>query len=334
MNAPLDTLDLVYRRYVWAQRLLDAAVEAASALGVDRHQVAVTFENALMRELLDVPRPRPVDLFQRLTAPSLVDVMPFAKVPEDQRESLADALLDVVRRAPLEWAMDASPPEVALEDGHIRVGDARITRNHWVDRLIELASRDVGAELGLRAVAASNLRYATIYAKTRHIGPPQAVYDDFYDWGVRHEGFASPFNARLLGKPDAWFYSAFPETDRVFGSRGSFFHAPDPRTEPQFEGAWCLDPPFIDATMDRVVDVIDAWDAKGEGPTVLLIGPASYTPRIEADEIVTLQGGFHVYEGLAGTTHPLPVDVNVWRFGAMEAFSADRIREGYTPKTP
>jgi hypothetical protein len=327
MNAPLDTLDLIYRRYVWSQRLLDAAANVAAGHGVSRDAVSVTLENALMRELLDVPRARPVDLFQRLTATSLTDAMPFAGIPESARDGLSAGLIEAIRRAPLAWAMDATPPEVSLHDGHIEVGDAQIPRNHWVDRLIDLASDTLGAELGLRTVAACNLRYATIYAKTRHIGPPQVVYDDFYDWGVRHEGFASPFNARLLGKKDAWFYSAFVDTDRVFGSRGSFFDSADPSVG----GAWCVDPPFLDATLDRVVDVIDDWDALNDGPTVLLIGPASYTPRLRADEIVTLKAGVHVYEGLAGTTRPLPVDVNVWRFGAMDGFSADRILEGYTP---
>jgi phosphorylated CTD-interacting factor 1 len=43
----------------------------------------------------------------------------------------------------------------------------------------------------------------------------QALRDDF---GVRHECFASPLNAETSS-----FCSLFPDTDRFFGSSGSFF---------------------------------------------------------------------------------------------------------------
>jgi len=51
--------------------------------------------------------------------------------------------------------------------------------------------------------------------------------------GFRGEAFSSPLNARLCllefldgkGKEECWFYSLFPDTDAVFGSRGNVFLA-------------------------------------------------------------------------------------------------------------
>ena len=172
----------------------------------------------------------------------------------------------------------------------------------------------------------SALRYAALLARTRHIGPPKRVYDAFYDWGVRHEGFASPFNARLLGRPDARFYSACGDVDAPFGSAGSFFAV----DRPTDDGAWCLDPPFLDATIARVEARIHQWRSM-QGPAILLIIPASYKLAHRPDETVLLRKGVHVYEGLAGTEHPLPVDVAIHRYGALPGFNHHSVQAGYLP---
>ena len=39
----------------------------------------------------------------------------------------------------------------------------------------------------------------------------------------------------------------------------------------------------------------------------------------------------HVYEGLAGTEHPLPVDVAIHRYGPLPGFNAHSIWSGYLP---
>ena len=171
------------------------------------------------------------------------------------------------------------------------------------------------------------MRYASIFAKTRHIGPPQIVYDDFYKWGVRNEGFASPFNARMLGKPDGKFFSAFADTDGVFGSQGSLFQA----RRQDHSGAWCLDPPFLPQTMARTVATIERWRSEPDCPAILLIVPSSFQPAYAPDETVLLQAGHHCYTGLDGQMNPLPVDVSIHRFGPLPGFDAERIQQGYLP---
>jgi hypothetical protein len=324
MNTMLDALDLTYRRYVWSQRLLADAVSEAAPLGMDERTVRVTFENALMHRVLHTRDPRPVDLYAGLTAAGLAHAASYAGVAAAMRPRLGALLFAAVQNAPLGWSMAPVDLEVALEPDTLRVGTYTTRRTAWVDRMLAVATGKVGERRALRAVGACALRYASVFADTRHIGPPQSVYDDFHRWGVRHEGFASPFNARLMGRPGAAFYSAFPDTDGVFGSRGSFFDHADP-TEP---GAWCVDPPFIDETLVRTVDVIRRWRAI-DGPTVLLIGPAAFTPDLAWDERVELTAGDHQYEGLEGVRQPLPVDVAIWRFGALEGFDADAVKAGY-----
>ncbi|MEO0812021.1 MAG: CTD-interacting factor, partial [Myxococcota bacterium] len=178
----------------------------------------------------------------------------------------------------------------------------------------------------VRYLASCALTYAAVYAKTRHIGPPQSVYDDFHRWGVRNEGFASPFNARLLGKQDAGFFSLFPHVDHVFGSRGSFY-----RTDlASHEGAWSVDPPFIPETLSRAERKIADWMAAGAAAPVIWIGPSSYRVSLPVREHVRLRAGVHSYEALDGGLHLLPVDVSILLIGELPGFDAEAIVSGYT----
>ena len=129
-----------------------------------------------------------------------------------------------------------------------------------------------------------------------------------------------------LGKEHAGFFSAFPQTDAIFGSRGSFFHA----DWKDFDGAWCVDPPFLEETLSRVDAIVGRWREEG-CPPVLFIGPSSYEMKTPFDEEIRLLKGTHFYEGLDGQLHPLPMDVSIWRFGEIEGFDVERIVSGYLP---
>lgn len=172
------------------------------------------------------------------------------------------------------------------------------------------------------------MRYASIFARTRHIGPPQRVYDLLYDWGVRNEGFASPFNARMLGTPEGVFFSAFPNTDGFYGSRGSFFES----TLSDYPGGWCVDPPFIKETLDRACEKLRPWLATDVATPVLFICPSDYAMPLEVDETVTLRAGHHIYEGMSGESRQLPLDVAIHRIGEMEGFDAAAVLAGYEPQ--
>jgi hypothetical protein len=103
---------------------------------------------------------------------------------------------------------------------------------------------------GCSATIAAALRYALLAPGGQQWGLPQRHVDELYaEYGVRNEAFASPFNSRLVGKPDAQFCSLFLDTDAVFGSLGSFFALE--RLPP---GNWVVNPPFIADLLDRAAD--------------------------------------------------------------------------------
>ena len=69
--------------------------------------------------------------------------------------------------------------------------------------------------------------------------------------GVAHECFASPLNCHFPS-----FCSAFPDTDRPFGSAGSFWAwAPDPKAGGSFQA----NPPFVADVMLRLVQRLDSF---------------------------------------------------------------------------
>lgn len=117
----------------------------------------------------------------------------------------------------------------------------------------------------LRAI----LRYEVVLGRGQQWGLTQAHFDDLYSCGVRNEGFASPLNSRLLGKPDAHFCSLFPDTDSVFGSLGDFFLV----KFSDHKGGWQVNPPFIESLLNHAAaKVIRELDA--EPNVVFFLMPA------------------------------------------------------------
>lgn len=327
---PEALLAPAYESWRASRRALTATLEAGAASDLSASQLEVTLENALMRLLLEFGARPPMRLHARLEPRHLHRGLSCVGASPEQRLGLAPALCDAIvsaaRREPEEAAPDELAP--ALSERELVVGEFRLTRDAPVERLLGVATERLGEQPGARAVAAAALRYASIHARTRHIGPPQRVYDHLWRWGVRNEGFASPFNARLLGRPEGRFFSAFADTDGPFGSQGSFFGVKDPSEHP---GAWCLDPPFLPETMRRTEAVIRRWRDREAPPTILLIVPSSHDLALEPDEHVELTHERHHYEGLDGQLHPLPVDVSIYRFGRLEGFDARTIQAGYLP---
>ncbi len=102
---------------------------------------------------------------------------------------------------------------------------------------------------GCTATVRAALRYAALLSGGQQWGIPRAHVAFLYDRaGVRNEAFASPFNSRLIGLPDASFCSLFTDTDSVFGSKGDFF-ALDLANAPA--GNWVVNPPFVNELMAR-----------------------------------------------------------------------------------
>lgn len=87
------------------------------------------------------------------------------------------------------------------------------------------------------------LRYGLVISKGQQWAVPTAQYDLLYaKYNVRNEGFASPFNSRMMGRRNGKFCSLFPDTDAVFGSIGNFF-------DTRMTGGWAVNPPYIDSLL-------------------------------------------------------------------------------------
>lgn len=314
-------LEFLYQQWLISQKILTEVHSLCGELPLGK--VKAGLENALMRRVLDLVEPNPMDLFRCLDVDGLG--FGFYCVGLDFDRSVLESMFVVIQRS-VETIHEVPLPEIYVEETKILFGTFVLVRNVPVNRLLDVTTRQMDFSLAVSHVLCSALQYNALYAETRHIGPPQCVYDDFHSWGVRNEGFASPFNARLLGKEHAGFFSAFPHTDAIFGSRGSFFHA----DWKDFDGAWCVDPPFLEETLSRVDAIVGRWRTEG-CPPVLYIGPSSYEMKTPFDEEIRLLKGTHFYEGLDGQLHPLPMDVSIWRFGEIEGFDVDRIVSGYLP---
>lgn len=147
------------------------------------------------------------------------------------------------------------------------------------------------------------LRYETLLPGGAQMSLPQAHIDHLYAaHRVRSEAFASPLNARLFGKAGASFCSIFPDTDAAFGSKGDFF-------EQNVSGSnWIVNPPHVEALMERAArHVIDGLDP-GKPSTVFFIIPAwkdceAYHllhSSIFCAAMLELPAGRHYFENLEG----------------------------------
>ena len=313
-------LSEVYHDWKHTQSLLTVAKRRLN--GLSEHQVHVLMENIIMHRLLGKEQPEVRELFQHVRSDSIH--AGFQAINVTPTPTWMETISTIMK---LPWGKSNAEPTISIDADNLYAGDFVQPLVAPVRRLLSVAEELYSHEKALYYVARCALRYSSIYAKTRHIGPPQIVYDHFYRWGVRNEGFASPFNARLLGKPDGRFFSLFPDTDGVFGSCGSLFLS----SRDRYDGAWSLDPPFIPATMKKTVRKIQQWRKHKNCPPILLIVPTSFAPAYAPDETVNLFAGTHYYTGLEGVLRPLPVDVSIHRYGHMEGFDPKIIIQGYLP---
>lgn len=312
-----------YQHWRLSQQILEDVIHYLSAKG-NKSQVKAGLENTLMN-LQPSHEIYGQDLFLNTDFNSIKSGFEYAKLMLTEFE--VQHCFQLIQSASNTFFKNIKPPLLAkINTEHFEIGVFELKRNQYIDKAFEFVKSKSDATIAANAVLRSALRYASIYAETRHIGPPQKVYDLFYDWGIRNEGFASPFNARLLGKPDAQFYSLFKDTDEIFGSAGSFFKL----RRPENPGHWCLDPPFTSEIMTKVDHILKDWLATYKTLSFLLIIPESHSPANPPDETVTLKKDIHHYEGLEGVLKPLPVNVCIHRYGQFDDFSAEAILKGYS----
>lgn len=167
--------------------------------------------------------------------------------------------------ASIQTAIDADMPaavsmSVSFSSGHIHIQRQDITKEFKLhtDQATALLKRAKNADPVATLVRAL-LRYEAALSGSQQLGLPRKLYEKIYDLGIRNEGFASPFNSRMivLNKPDTMFCSLFLDTDAPFGSLGPF-QLIDMELHP---GGWTINPPFIETIMDITVDkLIDTLD--------------------------------------------------------------------------
>lgn len=318
----------LYKQWDMSRNIYKALSEHQNIPTSTKQKLKPALENTLMKEVLDLYSPSPLTLFQGISLSSLQHGFSCVGLKAEHDELMT--IFNVIQKyisSYVDRDVAIYQLQATIHSDHFALGKFKLFRNAPVNRLWNVAVQTMPEDEALTCVLMAGLQYSSIYSETRHIGPPQCVYDEFYDWGIRNEGFASPFNARLLGKKEARFFSAFPHTDSIFGSNGSFFMS----DWKEHSGAWCVDPPFLTKTLERVDRIVGRWRSEGS-PPILYIGPSSYKMQTPFDEEVRLYKDIHYYEGLDGLLHVLPVDVSIWRFGNIVGFDAEKIITGYLPK--
>jgi hypothetical protein len=320
----IPSLTQEYDRWLRNNYILETVYQQYNEAFGTPHQWKAALENALMYTALEQKEYNP-DLVSELTPTRLLHGLHCVDLSLEGNEQGIHTLHRSIENASKAYQASPQKNHLSWNSDEFKYGAFSLQRNSYLDKAFKTIAKVEGDDKAAEKLLIASLRYASIFAETRHIGPPQSVYNDFYDWGVRNEGFASPFNARLLDKKNAKFYSLFPDTDKPFGSGGSFFHL----SEPVNEGHWSLDPPFLPEIMRRVDSRIKEWRQRFPQIAILYIIPQSHTPAFPPDETVTLQANQHYYEGLDGKKHPLPVNVCVHRYGRLDGFEPQKIIKGY-----
>lgn len=180
------------------------------------------------------------------------------------------------RLLPLESKPSCIREDVEVYKDHIAINGKKVVKWDFTLRMqemIEMTLDIMTKEEAEEYLVYTLLRYASLSSSSFKTSPgredfidlstsgqqwgiPQKVYNILYDdEDVRIEGFASPFNSRLFGKPGT-AYCSISDDDKVYGSLGDFFEV-DIATAPR--GYWCLNPPFIEKLIDEMADTVDAW---------------------------------------------------------------------------
>jgi hypothetical protein len=184
-------------------------------------------------------------------------------------EQIAEELVNII----LERMKD--PPhiydglEIEITDSSIKIRSGNKTCEVQSPNIKHLAKK--GNKEDLACVA---LRYQAIISGSQHWGLTKIMYSELYDVGFKHEGFASPFNSRLveLGHDDVTFCSIFYDTDQVFGSIGDFFKIDLVNISKKSGNYWTINPPYIETFLNRTRDKILESSPKGLVAVYLLPG--------------------------------------------------------------
>lgn len=150
------------------------------------------------------------------------------------------------------------PSEYAIPLNHDRFTKLKLDYQRTTGPILEDIKED---QIFLRRLWTMLARYDTISGAGYQAALPEDGFEMLRQyWGVQHECYASPLNHHLES-----FGSAFWETDRWFGSKGSFL---DQRP---LEGGFEANPPFLEEVMApmamHVLALMERAQAKSQGNT-------------------------------------------------------------------
>lgn len=186
-----------YVNWLKSRKILTSVNKKYQNQQVSSDQLKAFLENAVMYLLL----------YEKYKGDDFLDQIDDRHIEEGIRcvaleQELNDSISDIKSIITSSQVVDQEVKNIQPEESDLyyKVGDFKLTKNQYTKKAFDYVALNHNESTALLSVLTTALRYASIFSETRHIGPPQSVYDLFYDWGIRHEGFASPFNARLLGK--------------------------------------------------------------------------------------------------------------------------------------
>lgn len=307
----------------WEKSQLFCDLFNSSSLGknLSSSQVEAGLENALMYLINQKSNAPSVELLDEKAIHFGFDCISIKLPSKDLKIFLEETQLRLKQ-----FDQSSAEIQLAIKNESYCANQFQLPINKYTKKAYDYLKTKNSEENALETLLIAGLRYASIFAKTRHIGPPQSTYNLFYEWGVRNEAFASPFNARLLGKEGAHFFSLFKDTDETFGSKGSFFDVEHPTIN---QGDWCFDPPFIKELLESAVKRLVKWKSEYPSVNFILIVPDWFKPEVSFNTKVLLEKNTHYYEGLDGVKRTLPVDVAIYLIGEMDGFNSEKIKATY-----
>jgi len=193
------------------------------------------------------------------------------KIPNAREKMKAELILKGLSPSLITFLDEDIPlPEVDIDisvNDNISVMDFTIEKTPRVIFLIKKG--------GIVETVKMCLRYASILSRGQQWGIPWPLAEILFRKGIRNEAFASPLNSRVI-EMGGRFCSLYSDTDKVFGSLGSFFEI----NMHEYEGGWSVNPPMIETILNQAASkVIDFLDrTKGKIPVFFSMGAWQDTP--------------------------------------------------------
>jgi hypothetical protein len=163
---------------------------------------------------------------------------------------------------------NCKPPHVYLSKSEIN----KLIKSNNSDRLMQLDSSKSILDKQKHISILKLIYNGIAQNQSQQWSAPLKLYQHLYDtYNLRYEGFASPFNSKLLKIGlDAKYCSLFYEPiDKYYNSIGTFFN-----TEFPPDSTWYINPPFIVSIFEKVWEKIQNELKKSKNHLIFLNLPA------------------------------------------------------------